>query len=100
MIHQYGSITLSSPPGWPRLVRTKENIQKVKHRLRRKKKVSPRKISMELDLSEPNVRRIMKNDLGLYPYKKVIEPLLSDDEKIKQKNLQIGFEQISEKRRH
>ena len=27
----------------------------------------------------------MKNDLGLRPYKKVIEPLLSNDQKIKRK---------------
>ncbi|CAF1073942.1 unnamed protein product [Rotaria magnacalcarata] len=36
-------------------------------------------------MSERSVRRIMKNDLGLYPYKKVIEPLLSDDQKLKRK---------------
>ncbi len=40
---------------------------------------------MELDISERSVRRIIKNDLGLYPYKKVIEPLLSDDQKLKRK---------------
>ena len=28
----------------------------------------------------------MKNDLGRRPYKKVIEPLLSNDQKIKRKN--------------
>ncbi|CAF3708708.1 unnamed protein product [Rotaria socialis] len=45
-----------------------------------------RKISMEPDISERSVRRIMKNDLGLYPYKKkVIEPLLSDHQKLKRK---------------
>ncbi len=37
MIRRSGSITLSKPPGCPRLIRTKDNIQKVKHRLRRKK---------------------------------------------------------------
>ena len=40
---------------------------------------------MELDISERSVRRIMKKDLGLRPYKKVIEPLLSNDQKIKRK---------------
>ena len=35
MICQTGTITLSSPPGCPQLVRTKENVKKVKDRLRR-----------------------------------------------------------------
>ena len=85
MIHQSGSIKLSSPPGGPRFARTKGNIRKVKHRLHRKKRVSAGKLSMELGISERSVRRIMKNDLGLHPYKKVIEPLLSNDQKIKRK---------------
>ena len=34
MIRQSGFIKISSPPGCPRLVRTKANILKVKHRLR------------------------------------------------------------------
>ena len=40
---------------------------------------------MELDISERSVRRIMEKDLRLRPYKKVIEPLLSNDQKIKRK---------------
>ena len=40
---------------------------------------------MELDISERSVRRIMKKDLGLRPYKKVIKPLLSNDQKTKRK---------------
>ena len=36
MIYRSGSITSPSPPGCSRLIRTKENIQKVKYRLRRK----------------------------------------------------------------
>ncbi|CAF1481933.1 unnamed protein product [Rotaria magnacalcarata] len=85
MIRQYGSIKLSSPPGRPRMVRTSENIRKVKNRCRRKRRVSARKLSMELDISERSVRRILKNDLGLRPYKKIVEPALSDDQKIKRK---------------
>ena len=38
MIRRSGSVKLSSPPGGPRFARTKGNIQKVKHRLRRKKR--------------------------------------------------------------
>ena len=84
-IRQSGSTKLSSPLDGPRFARTKGNIQMVKHCLRRKKRVSARKLSMELGISERNVWRIMKNDLELRPYKKVIEPLLSNDQKIKRK---------------
>ena len=51
IIRQSGSIKLPSPPGGPRLATTKSNIQKVKHHLRRKKRVSARKLSMELPIS-------------------------------------------------
>ena len=85
IIRQSGSIKLPSPPGGPRFARTKGNIQKVKHRLRPKKRVSARKLSMELGISESSVRRRMKNDLERRPYKKVIEPLLSNDRKIKRR---------------
>ena len=37
-------------------------------------------------ISERSVGRIMKKDVGLCPYKKVIEPLLSNDQKIKRSN--------------
>ncbi|CAF5170766.1 unnamed protein product, partial [Rotaria magnacalcarata] len=38
---------------------------------------------MELGISAASVRRILKVDLELKPYKKVIEPSFSDDQKIK-----------------
>ena len=47
MIHRTGSIELSGTHGGPRIVRTKENILKVKNRLRRKTGVSTRKLSLE-----------------------------------------------------
>ena len=46
MICRTGCIELTGTRGGPRLVRTKENIQKVKHRLRRKNGISARKLSM------------------------------------------------------
>ena len=63
---------------------TNENIRKVKNRLRRKERMSARKLSVELDTSE-SVRRILKVDLGLRSYKKIIERTFSDDQKIKRK---------------
>ena len=47
--------------------------------------MSVQKILMEFDISETSVRGILKNDLALHPYKKIIEPLLSDDHKLKRK---------------
>ena len=47
MIHRTGSIELSDTHGGPRIVRSKENILKVKNHLRRKTGVSAGKLSME-----------------------------------------------------
>ena len=85
MIRRIGSIELFGIHGGQSIVRTKENIPKVKNCLRRKTGVSARNLSMELGISATSVRRLLKVDLGLKPYKKVIEPLLSDDQKIKRK---------------
>ena len=38
---------------------------------------------MELDISATSVRRILKNDLALKPYRKIVEPALSNDQKLK-----------------
>ena len=40
---------------------------------------------MELGISETSVRRILKDDFGLKSYKIIIEPSLSDDQKVKRK---------------
>ena len=50
MIHQISAISLSSPPGCPRLVRTKANIKKVNNRLRRKSRMSELRSSIFLEL--------------------------------------------------
>ena len=81
MIRKTGSIELSTSPGRSRTIRTKESIKKVKHRLNRKEKVTSRK----LNISRTSVRRILKNDLLLRPYKKIVEPLLTDEHKEKRK---------------
>ena len=86
MIDKTGTIQLSAPPGPPRLVRTKQMIQKVKRRLKGKRKVSSRKLAVELDISRTSVRRILKDDLGCHPYKVRIVPLINDDHKAKRKS--------------
>ncbi|CAF1354989.1 unnamed protein product [Didymodactylos carnosus] len=83
MIAETGSIVLSTSPGRPRIIRTKNMIQKVKNRLKRKKRVPTRKLASELKISRRSVQRILKNDLGLTSYKKRIEPLPTDTQKAK-----------------
>ena len=55
MIGKTGAIQLSAPPGPPRIIRTKQMIQKVKNRLKRKKKVSSRILAHELSISRTSV---------------------------------------------
>ena len=85
MSHQYASINVSNPSGRPRTVRTNENIREMKNPLRCKGRVSARKLSVELDISERRVLRILKVDLGVGPYQKIIDLALSDDQKTKRK---------------
>ena len=56
MIRQSGSIHLLGTRAGPRIVTTKESIQKVKNHLPRKQKVSTRKLSRELSISATSVR--------------------------------------------
>ena len=77
----------------------KANIQKVKNRFHQKQKVSARKLSGELSISAISVRRILKIDLGLKPYKKIIvNHHFLMIKRSNGNNFQNGFEQISEKK--
>ena len=83
MVRETGTINLSHSLGRPRIIRTKEMIQKVRKRMKRKKRVSVRKLADELDISNGSVVRILKQDLGYRSYKKRVEPALTDFEKSK-----------------
>ena len=85
MVNRTGAIQLSNPPGYPRVIRTKNLIQKVKRRLKRNKNVSSRKLALELDVSRTNIRRILKDDLGCHAFKKRIEPLITNAQKEKRR---------------
>lgn len=85
MAEETGSIDLAKPPGRPRTIRTKGAIKKVKQRLQSRKKVSTRKLAIDLSMSRTSIQRILKSDLGLRAYKKIIEPRLTDEQKIKRK---------------
>lgn len=85
MVTGVGSIKLSTPPEGSRTARSKGNMQKVKNRLKRKRRVSARKLASELKISPRSVSRILKNDRHLHLYKKTTQPLLTDTHKAKRK---------------
>ena len=73
-----GSIRLSSSPGCPRTVCTKAAIVKVKNRRDQKKRVSTRKLAKEMNSSTRSIQRILREDLDCKPYKKAIQPNLTN----------------------
>ena len=85
MIRETGSISMTTSSGRPRTIRTKTMVQKIKSRLKRKKRVSSRKLAQELDISRTSVRRVLNDDLGLRPYKIRIVPHITDAQKSKRK---------------
>lgn len=86
LINASGTIDLNSPKGRPRIVRAKSLIQKVKQRLSRKRRVSPRILANETKVSRTTICRVVKEDLGLKPYVKRITPKLKEQHKIKRKS--------------
>jgi len=83
MINNTGSIKLLSPPSRPRTVRTKANLSKIKYRFGRKKRVSTRRLAAEMNISRRSAQRILREDLGCLPYKKIQQPKLTDLQKQK-----------------
>ena len=83
MVRETGTINLFHSLGRPCIFRTKGMIQKVRKRMKRKKRVSVRKLTGELDISNGSVVRILKQDQRYRSYKKTVEPALTDFEKSK-----------------
>ena len=83
MIRETGSIELKCPSGGPRSVRTNANIQKIRSRLKRKMRISFRKLANELNISRTSVQRIIQKDFNLQAYKHRVEPLLTNGQKVK-----------------
>ena len=71
MIKGTGSIDLLKPSGRPPTIRTKANIQKAKLRLAQTKRASTRKLASEMCISRTSTQRILRKDLGYFPYKKI-----------------------------
>ena len=55
--------------GRPRTARTKETMRKVKVQIMRNPRRSSKKLAASMRISKSSVRKILKNDLGLKPYK-------------------------------
>ena len=81
MMNTTGSITLSSPPGCPRTVRTKTTIVKIKNRFDQKKRVSTRKLAKAMNTSRRSIQRILGEDLGCQQCRKRIQPKLTNLQK-------------------
>lgn len=85
MIRRQGSIELIKSPGRPRSIRTKAAVQKIKRMMNARRPPSTRKLALKMGISRTSVRRVLKNDLKLRAYKKIIEPFLTDEHKEKRK---------------
>ena len=85
MIWETGAIDLSKPSGCHRTVRTKADIQKIKRKSKGSKRISCRKLALEMDMSFSSAYGILRKDLKMKPYKKTVEPLLKDEHKAQRK---------------
>ena len=85
MIRRTGAIDLSKPSVCHRTAHTKAVIQKIKRKSKGSKRISCRKLALEMDISFSNAYRILGKDLKMMPYKKTVEPLLKDDHKAQRK---------------
>ena len=84
MIRKSDSIELSTSLGRSPIIRTKKSIKQVKDR---KKKVTSGKLAVQLNISRIIVRRILKYDLLLRLYKKIVELQLTGEHKETRKKL-------------
>lgn len=64
-----GSLLKTKPSGPPRVVRTQENVERVRLAMVQSPGRSARRLSAELQVSDRSVRRILKAELHFHPYK-------------------------------
>src|SRR5690348_3285259 len=65
-----GSIADRPRTGRPRTARTPERIKAVRARIRRNPRRSQRRLASHMGVSRRSIQRILKEDLGLTPYKR------------------------------
>jgi inhibitor of nuclear factor kappa-B kinase subunit alpha len=81
-LRETGSINDRERCGRPRSARDKAMIKKVMKRFRRKRKQSARKMAPQLHISKSSLQRLIKEDLGVRPYKTRKAHGLTDKQKI------------------
>ena len=86
-LNKTGSIDLSHLSGRPRTVRTKANISKVKYHLAHKKTVSTKRLAAEMNILRTSAQRMLRKDLGCFPYKQTKQPKLTNLQKRKRVKL-------------
>lgn len=65
-----GSYKIKPKTGRKRTIRTKKTVKKVRERIRRNPAQSMNKIAKDLNVSQTTIRRLVKDDLHMKPYKK------------------------------
>ena len=81
-IKKAGSIEVLYSSGRPRTARTTANVSKTKGRLDQNKRVSTR-LAAEIKFSKTSAHRILHEDLGCFPFKKIKQPKLTNLQKQK-----------------
>ena len=77
---------LSKPSACHRTVHAKAAIQKIKRKSKRGKRISCRKLVLEMGMSFSSAYRILRKDLKMKSYKTTVELLLKDEHKAQRKN--------------
>ena len=95
MIRETGAIDLSKPSACHRTVHTKANIQKIKRKSKGGKRISSRRLALEMNMSFISAYRILRKDLKMKPYKNRYWRMSI---KLSGKNSPIGRERSSGKR--
>ncbi|CAF2141335.1 unnamed protein product [Rotaria magnacalcarata] len=88
LFRETGSVDLKRSPGRPRTISTKATIQMVTRKMNRKIPLSAAKMVIEMNLSETTVWRVLKEALKLKPYKMVVKPSLTDQQKESRKRFE------------
>jgi len=81
IFREQGTLEDLPKSGRPRSVNNRRNRELIKKRVSRNPQISMRKVARETGISGTSVRRIVKNDLGLKPYKIQRAQLLTDENK-------------------